>query len=75
MAMIAKGMTCEAKYILASQVIPFAIIAIYFAKVNSWNSAFETNPGVLYTRIRFKCGVPGVHFRKVDGDDSERDDL
>ncbi|KIR43206.1 potassium ion transporter [Cryptococcus deuterogattii 99/473] len=33
-------------YIFFYQIIPFAIISIYFAKVNQWNSAFLATAGV-----------------------------
>ncbi|OCF43255.1 potassium ion transporter [Kwoniella heveanensis CBS 569] len=33
-------------YIILCQVIPFAIIAIYFAKVHKWDSAFQPSTGV-----------------------------
>ncbi|WVQ96961.1 hypothetical protein IAU59_004070 [Kwoniella sp. CBS 9459] len=35
-----------AGYIILCQIIPFAIVAIYFAKIHTWDSAFQPSAGV-----------------------------
>lgn len=36
----------DTQYIILSQLIPFAIIAIYWSKTSRWNRAFDIQEGV-----------------------------
>ena len=40
------GARLTREYIFLFQAIPFAILAIYFAKVPSWDSVFQSNLGI-----------------------------